>query len=120
MGYSVYEDRQARDHGVDRWAGYGVPATCDKAACSTQISRGLDYKCEHFVTYEIDEISQEEREVESEGCGLFFCGEHQEHGSHVGSVPKPDSAEWNAHLLSDESWQEWRDRNPERVALLRA
>lgn len=119
MGYAVYEDRDARDHGVERWAGYGVPAVCDRPECSATIDRGLAYKCEEYTIYDIDEESDVETETEVEGCGLFFCGEHEDHSTHEGAMPKPDTAEWNTHVLTDDSWQQWREQNPERVARLR-
>lgn len=118
MGYAVYEDRDARGRGVERWAGYGVPAMCDRPECTTEIDRGLAYKCEEYISYDIDEDTEVETETEVEGCGLFFCGQHEDHGVHEGAVPKPDTPEWNGHLLSDDSWREWREKNPTRVALL--
>lgn len=120
MGYAVYDDPDARNLGVERWAGYGVPAVCDVAACTSAIDRGLAFKCEEHISYDIDEETEVETETEGEGCGLFFCGQHEHHGTHEGAVPKPDTPEWNAHLLSDDSWQEWRERNPEKVAKLRS
>lgn len=56
MGYSLYTD--------ERWAGYGVLATCDLAGCEAPIDRGLARKCE---TASEDGL---------EPCGLFFCSEH--------------------------------------------
>ena len=41
MGYQVYEDSK-----TGRWAGYGVPAECDRPDCATKIDRGLAYRCE--------------------------------------------------------------------------
>jgi len=117
MGYAVYEDSAARDHGVVRWAGYGVPAVCDIANCSEEIDRGMGYRCDDYVTYD-----DEDQEVEHEGCELHFCSEHEDHviWKHDDVTPKPDTAEWVEHLLTDESWQPWRDENPRRVAALTA
>lgn len=101
MGYAVYEDWDARDRGVTRWAGYGVPAICDMPGCDEEIDRGLGCKCER--------------------CGLFFCGEHLYltcPDTHNGLTPKPDTAEWERHMLTDESWQQWRDENPGLVDAL--
>lgn len=120
MGYAVYEDRGARDRGVERWAGYGVPAICDVATCATEIDRGLAYTCEEYVRYDFDEETEVETEVEVDGCGLFFCGQHEDHGTHEGASPKPDTSEWNAHILTDPSWQEWRDQNPDKAARLQS
>lgn len=112
MGYAVYEDHDARNYGVVRWAGYGVPAICDLADCTTKINRGLDYKCDTIYAY--DETA--EVETEEEECGLFFCARHQEHSTHETAQPKPDTSEWISHILEDESWQAWRAQNPEFVA----
>ena len=46
MGYQVYEDHWAKEYGVDRWAGYGVPAVCDFPDCTVKIDGGTDYRCE--------------------------------------------------------------------------
>lgn len=109
MGYAVYEDQNARNFGVVRWAGYGVPAICDLPSCDTKIDRGLDFKCDTIYTY--DEAI--DVEAESEGCGMFFCAEHQQHTAHTSASPKADTEEWTTHMLTDESWQTWRDQNPE-------
>ncbi len=112
MGYAVYEN-----HG--RWAGYGVPAKCDVADCNEDIDRGLGYRCDDFYEYTYDE-DDNEHEVEREGCGLFFCGHHLHHPDHGDDVvPKPDTLEWEAHMLTDESWEQWRDENPAKVAAMR-
>lgn len=125
MGYQVYKDIE----GHDRWAGYGVPAECDMPDCSAEIDRGLAYKCEHHGHYVLmldgspidysrwdDEPDAEEEWVEGKGCGLYFCGEHESPTSaHEGVEPKPDTVEWVNHMLTDESWQEWRDQNAEKL-----
>lgn len=108
MGYAVYEDRPALDYGVERWAGYGVPAVCDYPECDTEIDRGMGFRCS-------------ENAMGKKSCEMHFCPEHlYDHKSHKHSVPKPDTAEWEAHVLADESWAEWRDQNPEKVASMRA
>lgn len=130
MGYQVYEDRAARDLGVDRWAGYGVPAICDQPGCDVKINRGMGYRCEEYTVYRyFDENGEqcaeeedwaEEREEQEQGCGLHFCDEHLDHGAHGDDVkPKPDTAEWERWILADKSWWQWREENPERVAQMR-
>ena len=116
MGNAVYEDYPARDHGVVRWAGYGVPAVCDLADCEKKIDRGLGYRCENYYTY-TDYGSELEEAVEHEGCGLHFCDEHEEHVTwkHDDITPKPDTDEWVTHLLNHESWQQWRNENTRQV-----
>lgn len=65
------------------------------------------------------------------GCGLFFCwDEHLEYAPVVDELtqlcpacrkdrkpyaPTPDTAEWENWKLTDPSWQQWRDENPELV-----
>jgi hypothetical protein len=34
--------------------------------------------------------------------------------------PSADKPEWLLHKLTDESWQQWRDENPNEVARIRA
>lgn len=125
MGYQVYEHD-------GRWAGYGVPAECDYPTCTAEIDRGLAYKCETYIDYQYVQNGQpieppdyltsdtEEIEVENEGCGLFFCEEHQHHPDHTEATPKADTEEWLRHLATDESWQKWRETNPERAAAISA
>jgi hypothetical protein len=110
-----YDDKWKRD------VGYGVPAYCDHPGCTNEIDRGLSYVCggEPFGG--------------DHGCGLHFCGDHMWYRSprgHDGLVQnckrcltyrppyasKPDHPEWVAWKLTDDSWQQWRDENPELVA----
>ena len=109
MGYGVY----FRD---GRWGGYGVPAVCDDSECVAEINRGLAYICGGEPGNE-------------KGCGLFFCSSHLWIG--VGDddpqmcqrccdeeppfEPTPDTPKWIAHMLTDESWEQWRQENPERI-----
>lgn len=67
-------------------------------------------------------------------CGLYFVDDHlliPMDGSarqvcdrcHCGDnpfEPTPDRPEWIRHKLTDPSWQQWRDDNPEEVAKLKA
>lgn len=120
MGYAVYEDQDAQDRSVTRWAGYGVPASCDHPGCDTQINRGMGYKCE---TRYVEDGDGNGEENETPGCGLYFCGEHLNVGcplTHDTFIPKPDSGEWEWHLLTDPSWQEWREQNPAQAMAHRA
>lgn len=110
MSNSVYWDREQ-----ERWAGYAVPAQCDEPDCRTRIDRGLGYKCEEVVTFDDDDD-----EVISEGCGLFFCEDHLYSPTcHPGVTPKGESRDWLEHILTDESWSDWRDFNPGEVARYR-
>lgn len=109
-----------------RWIGYGVPAICDHPGCGKAIDRGLGCACGGGIVGDLP------------NCGLFFCGEHltyverdDEDGEHQGEVCErcaaneppfdatPDTAEWTEHMLTDESWEKWRDENRERVTAMR-
>lgn len=133
MGYQVYRDPAD----PDRWAGYGVPAVCDWKSCSVEIDRGLGYRCEDHGSYKLflkgREVSYDlwnteegadadEEWVEVEGCERHYCSEHmvktdKHDDEHTES--KPDTAEWEIHMLTDESWDTWRTENPERVAQMK-
>ncbi len=115
MGYAVYEDRHARDYGVLRWAGYGVPAVCDSPECTTEIDRGFGYLCGDDPR---DDNPGEHRGNDCMGCGLYFCMKHR-YGNHEGITPKPDTQKWAEHVLKDKSWKQWRSENPEWVAALK-
>lgn len=113
MGWSIgYDENWKRD------IGYGVPAICDHPGCNEGINRGLGYVCGG------------EPYGGEKGCGLFFCSEHQRDGHQrctrcyhrrkTPYKPKPDVPKWINWKLTDESWQKWREENPEEVAKLRA
>lgn len=110
MGYGVYEEP-----GHNRWAGYMVPAECDWSSCKAEIDRGLGHKCQ-----EHDTLDENDALIENEGCGLFFCGDHLYNiDGHEAASAKPDSLEWVRWMLSDGSWEMWRQQNPRRVELMR-
>ena len=123
MGYQVYEDSK-----TGRWSGYGVPAECDRPDCATKIDRGLAYRCEdhghwrpllgvvHSGQTGIPISKIEEEWVEEEGCGLFFCPTHLPNlALHYGILPKGESPEWLHHILTHESWAQWRKENPDKA-----
>lgn len=118
MGWSVgYDDNW------QRWIGYGVPAVCDQPGCGESIDRGLGRVCGGDV-YGGDV-----------GCGLFFCGHHLAHSTDDDECgvrcercwlpgaelfePTPDTVDWVEHMLTDESWLDWRAANPGEVAVMR-
>lgn len=113
MGWQVgFDSKWNRD------IGYGVPATCDFPGCGADIDRGLAYVC-----------GGEPRGGE-QGCGLYFCeghlwvgGERQQCERCAEGEPpfeaSPDTAEWIAWKLTDDSWGPWRDEHPEAVAAMR-
>lgn len=99
-----------------RWIGYGVPAICDRPSCGAEIDRGKSYLCGDG----------------EKGCGLFFCMEHLFLGE-AGDPqmcercsegkepfwPTVDTPEWIKHMLTDETWEQWRNENPEQVVKLK-
>lgn len=124
MGWAVGRDSDRRRH-----IGYGVPATCDHPGCPEGIDRGMAYRCGEYG--------------EDDGCGLYFCDEHRtwayindgedDHPTRQGEYcercvgfdpedgstwldpfePSPDTREWAEHVLTDDSWAQWRDEEPE-------
>lgn len=128
MGYAVYQVGK-------RWGGYGVPATCEYPTCRRVIDRGMSYACGGEPFSEL-------------GCDRYFCEKHKEYTcwkrdgtdekcDHEddckcecvevcercanGKPPfpyKPERKEWVKHLLKDESWAEWRKKNPAKVLTL--
>lgn len=102
MGWAVgYDTRWSRD------IGYGVPAWCDHPQCDKVIDRGLAYVC-----------CDQEPYGGVRGCGLYFCSDHTR-GDHQCTRcyyrspkgpfrPKRDHPSWLRHVLTDESWREWR------------
>lgn len=119
MGWAVgFDSRWNRD------IGYGVPAACDRPGCATPIDRGLEYVCGSYPR------------GGERGCGLYFCPEHLSARRKDGDgcvhicgrcdknrppyEPTPDVREWIEWKLADDSWQPWRDENPEAVTAMRA
>jgi len=111
MSWSIgYDKTWKRD------IGYGVPAWCDHPGCMVEIDRGLSYVCGG------------EPYGGEHGCGLYFCGEHQDFGKHQlcercasqqdSFEKKPDHPNWIKHKLTDPSWKAWRLENPEACAAL--
>ena len=115
MSWAVGSDRDRGRH-----IGYGVPAKCDHPDCDANIDRGLAYACGGGVTEDVP------------NCGLFFCERHlsyteadDESGERQGFVcerclhdeppfdASPDTDEWVQHVLTDESWAQFRAENPE-------
>ena len=118
MGFAIYEVGK-------RWGGYGVPAICEFPDCNEEIDRGISFACggEPFSQY---------------GCDRYFCEKHRNyHCFNTGNSErvcvevckrcvnrkppfpyKPETEQWVKHLLTDESWKKWREKNPEKVKLL--
>lgn len=112
MSWAVgYDDKWQRD------IGYGVPAYCDHPKCVAEIDRGLGHVCGG------------EAYGGEKGCGLFFCSSHLFGSpqrcksclrySKKDYAPKPDHPDWITHKLTDDSWQEWREKHPDEVVEMR-
>lgn len=110
MSWAVgFDSRWNRD------IGYGVPAFCDHPGCEKEIDRGLAFVC-GGEPYGGDR-----------GCGLYFCEAHLHPSERLPQLcerckkrrkpftPSREHPRWIRHVLTDESWQEWRTENPERV-----
>lgn len=124
MGYQVYQVGK-------RFGGYGVPTICEHPDCNEEIDRGVSYACGDEPFSEI-------------GCDRYFCSKHLVWYTHNESTGKkckhkrdcdcrnvdvcercannkspfpykPEHKDWVHHLLTDESWQEWRNENKEEV-----
>jgi hypothetical protein len=102
-----------------RWRGYGVPAFCDAYAkgCREEIDRGLGWVCDDHNGGDEDDPDYEE--FDDLAHPIFVCSKHTCADVDESNLP-PEHPEWVEHLLTDESWQQWRDENPESVATLRA
>ena len=112
MGWSIGFDSE-----WNRDIGYGVPSICDHPDCDKEIDRGLSYVC-GGEPYGGDR-----------GCGLFFCHDHlyfsddepivhqcqQCYDGEGPFEPTEDTLEWVEWKLTDDSWAQWRDDNPETV-----
>lgn len=125
MGWAVgWDDQRQRD------VGYGVPATCDHPGCTTEIDRGLGFRCGGTHNLSRDGV----------GCGLFFCAEHRWFHEFPDQEPdddelpftarvcerccgdqppfetwSPDTNEWLVHKATDPSWAAWRSEHPHQV-----
>lgn len=95
------------DHDHDRWRGYGVPAYCDAAGCGAELDRGFGWICDCERCWDVDELER----------SIFVCSDHTCADVDEDSLP-PEHPTWIRHLLTDESWAQWRAANPERVVAL--
>ena len=117
MGWSIGYDRD-----WDRYIGYSVPAVCDHPRCNEKIDRGLAHVCGG------------EPYGDEQGCGLYFCANHLYFGRSKEAnqlcqkcfrydkkhyKPKPEVKEWIDWMLTDQSWEQWRKENPEKVERMR-
>jgi hypothetical protein len=95
MGYSVYWAN-------GRWQGYGVPAYCDYPGCKEKIDRGMGW--------------QHKEEKEFSDPYTFCCSKHCHEPLESFYVDTEiEHPEWLKHILTDDSWKQWRDEKPEIV-----
>ena len=114
MGWQIGANSDGRD------VGYGVPAICDHPDCTEEIGRGVDNACGGM------------HDGGQLGCGRYFCDSHLTfHDPETGQrstfvcarcangedpfPAKPDTREWMLFKLTDDSWAEWREQNPNEV-----
>jgi hypothetical protein len=133
MGYAVYEI------GHGRWGGYGVPAYCEEPDCNEEIDRGMAFACggEPFANeVGCDQyFCEKHRELtgfkmngemypdylcdHEEDCDCVFKEVCKPCATGKSAYPyKPEHPTWIKHLLTDESWEEWRKNNPEKVDVI--
>ena len=110
MGYQVYRVGK-------RFGGYGVPTVCEYPTCKKKIDRGISHACGGEPFSEL-------------GCDRYFCSKHLylvERDDELCTLCerckknkepfdyKPETKKWIKHILTDDSWQEWREQNPDKV-----
>lgn len=115
MGYAVGD--QITSDGSIRHIGYGVPATCNHPGCGASIDRGMAPACHGPGADDVDPAEVDF--LPGEGCGMYFRGQHGAEGTcercakHLAPFdPTPDSLEWATHVLTDDSWEQWRREEP--------
>lgn len=130
MGYAIYEVG-------NRWAGYGVTATCEHPDCDKEIDRGMSfacggeprseygcdrYFCENHRTYTVfkdgkpsEDDEEDDCDDEAIACVCERCAKGEDEFDY-----KPEHPEWVYHLLNHYSWAEWRSKHPDTVAELTA
>ena len=99
----------------ERFVGYGVPAYCEHPDCGEEINRGLAFVCGGEPYGGV------------RGCGLFFCYKHLIIHARLPQLcercnkrkspfeKKHEHPDWVKHILTDESWKEWRETHKEEV-----
>ena len=98
MGYGVYWAN-------GRWQGYEIPAFCDYPGCKEEIDRGMGWQ---------------HQEDEEEPPSVFCCLDHTLEPIELFEVEEKEHPEWLKHILTDESWKEWRNKEPEIVKKYKA
>ncbi|MEQ4575202.1 MAG: hypothetical protein ABN502_09720 [Gammaproteobacteria bacterium] len=78
-----------------RWRGHGVPAFCDHVGCDAKITaawptQGVAHECR---------------------CDKFYCAAHRyDVPRHTHDAPPSrEHPAWAEHVLTHESWRQWRE-----------
>lgn len=131
MGYGLYfSDKN------NRFQGYNMHAYCDHPGCKNEIDRGMGYACcdnpehtascggfyceehKHQLVYqdELEDMSDEdlkrlgidsrEEQAHDEDDGIICC-------THKPIEKDKEHPTWLKHVLTDETWQEWREKESE-------
>jgi hypothetical protein len=89
---------------------------CDRYFCSKHLYLNC-FKCDGTSDHCDHEISKKGK-VTCECHCVFVC---KRCGAGKEPYPyKPETKEWVKHLLTDESWKEWRKKNPQEVKKLKS
>lgn len=135
MGYSLYfSDKN------NRFQGYNMHAYCDHPGCKNEIDRGMGYVCcgnqdhenscggfycsEHselctlITEDEFEGLEDDEVQEQLEHYGLTEMPVFDEDGYFYHCQHQPiekdkEHPDWLQHVLTDETWQEWREKEPE-------
>jgi len=105
MGYAVYWAN-------GRWQGYGVPAYCDYPGCKEEIIRGIGHSIDYV---EIGSGMGYAHDEEENYPNVFCCSEHQDQELNSFMPEKKEHPKWLNHILTDDSWKQWREKEPEMV-----
>lgn len=113
-----------------------MPAWCEQPECKEEIDRGMSYACggEPFSEFGCDRYfcgkhlsmtivdnTQEDLKCRhgEEDCDCEWIDLCERCAKGEDPFPyKPERPIWVKHLLTDESWAEWRKNNPKEVKAL--
>lgn len=130
MGWSIGTGEGGRD------IGYGVPAICDYPKCRTEIDRGISFCCGGFrsddgcglyfcsdhLYYQEDAYGDAFEFCDSCAISLRLSKIDPNNGWKLGPVgykPKRDMLKWVIWKIYHDSWQVWRDENPDKYGELK-
>lgn len=93
MGYQVYWAN-------NRFQGYEVTAYCDYPGCTIEIDRGIAYS-----------------NYDGTPPKVFCCTKHRDEPFNYLEmvIENKEHPDWLHHVLTDETWENWRKENPKLV-----